>query len=276
MNLYDQLQQLQRIPEARNQWAYYRQEVTDYILTHTYGNKALTIFGAGYCNDIDLVRLSHHFEHITLVDKEKQAMEKGIAQWGVNRDKVAIEVMEFTGINDKLYRSYAEILVAEVRKKKMATEKTVLVAIALNCLEDMEEKIKKEKLNLKPYCNGVVIGVHSQLLNMLAWIWQVILETLQYEEEKVRQKISYLNHLAVTKLNESLLEAVEGSLIMGFEVKRLGKEGSIQGAMQGMMDLKRRLQEESIHLEDKHKIVWPFNTEENKFYEMEFYTLYHK
>lgn len=55
------------------------------------------VLGAGNCNDIDLQLLARHFEHITLVDIDPQAVETAVARQGPLRN-VSIVPLDVSGV----------------------------------------------------------------------------------------------------------------------------------------------------------------------------------
>ncbi len=121
MNLYDQLLGLQVIEDAYLEWRTYRKQLTDFIIQEAKGNESIAILGAGRCNDIDLKRILAYFNEVTLVDKDKKAMEEGICkQEIVNLNQIKIRQMDFIGMSDADYRVYADILIK--RSKKIGYE----------------------------------------------------------------------------------------------------------------------------------------------------------
>ncbi|MEG0388374.1 MAG: hypothetical protein RR582_08590, partial [Niameybacter sp.] len=115
----------------------------------------------------------------------------------------------------------------------------------------------------------VALGVHSQLLNMLEWIWTIVLETIRQEEVSVRDKIKMMNRLAIEKFNDTLFRHAKKQLVMGFEVGRAGQEGSIQGAIQGLEDMSHYEASGEVQGVDTLEVQWPFDEKQNKMYYMQ-------
>lgn len=87
-SLYDQLLALQQIPNAYDEWAEYRAELTAFIIAHTDHDASALIVGAGACNDFDLSKLAGHFSQITLPDRNETSMHAGINVINLLRCKI--------------------------------------------------------------------------------------------------------------------------------------------------------------------------------------------
>ena len=261
MNLYDQLLGLQVIEDAYLEWRTYRKQLTDFIIQEAKGNESIAILGAGRCNDIDLKRILAYFNEVTLVDKDKKAMEVGIC-------KHEIVNLNHIGMSEEDYRVYAYILIKEVRKLGMNTNVHELAKVALKALEWLEEKVEKINIDLGRACyeTTVVVGVHSQLLSMLEWIWHIILQTIKQDESCVRAQIIRMNEKYIRRFNDLLIGATKKRMIIGCEKERIGRSGSIQGAVQSMDDLNRRMRCGEISLLNETQLEWEFNKKQGIVY----------
>lgn len=269
MNLYDQLLRLQVIENAYEEWTTYREQLTDYIIKEARGNECIAIFGAGRCNDIDLKHLLAHFNEIVLLDKDKEAMEEGIYRQGViNSKRIKVKQVDFIGISNEDYRNYADILIKEVRKLGMNTNCQELAQVALKQLKRLEEKTERINIDLGIglYETTVVVGVHSQLLSMLEWIWHIILQTIKQNESSVRAQIIKMNEKYVRRFNDLLIRAAKETIIIGCEKERIGQIGSIQGAVQAMNDFNRRVRANEVNLLNEVQLEWAFNVEQGVVY----------
>lgn len=274
MNLYDQLIALQMIPNAYEKWAAYREAVTQYIIEQAFGNREIALFGAGRCNDMDLRLLCSYFEKITLLDQDKTAMEQALLQYGLKEHpRIEMKVVSFTGIEEDDLRDYADALVKEVRRRGKETEIAELVDVVNWQLNELEEKIKEYQFNLGQYENTVILGVHSQLINMLEWIWSIILQTIEKEEDSVRNRIMKLNDLVVDRLDNALLAATRDRLIMGCEESRIGQVGMVQGAYQAIMSIEKKVKRNEIKVLDEKYLIWPFHEAQSKSYRMKIQTI---
>lgn len=262
MNIYDQLRNLQVINNAYNEWQNYRNELTEVIIRYAQGNKSIAIFGAGRCNDIDLKRLSAYFHEVILFDKDQGAMKEGLYQQEVGTTpNIKMQVTDFVGIDEVDYRVYADTLISEIRKKGMGTSCHELAEVALDQLEALYIKAMDTPIcfGTRAYDCAVAVGVHSQLISMLEWIWSIMLQTIKQEEVSVRNKIIEMNDAFVTRFNNAVIEGARNKIIIGCEEARLGKEGSVQGAVQALYDLKRRHAKGEINICETMKITWPFH-----------------
>ncbi|MEF9960798.1 hypothetical protein [Niameybacter sp.] len=272
MNLYDRLIKLQEIEHAFSEWEAYRHQVTEFIIKDTSPEHTLAICGAGRCNDLDLERLTKHFKQVILVDKDVPSMEAARYRYNLEKDSnLKMQVADFVGIGDDAYRDYVDTLIEAVRKKGIQTDLEDLVKLALKQLQSLEGQILTTPVELGiASCDVIVaLGVHSQLLNMLEWIWTIVLETIRQEEVSVRDKIKMMNRLAIEKFNDTLFRHAKKQLVMGFEVGRAGQEGSIQGAIQGLEDMSHYEASGEVQGVDTLEVQWPFDEKQNKMYYMQ-------
>lgn len=271
MNIYDQLRTLQVINNAYHEWEHYRHELTEIIIKCARGSESIAIFGAGRCNDIDLNRLSGYFNEVILFDKDLEAMKEGLYQQKVEMiPNIKIKVMDFVGIDDADYREYADALISEIRKKGMRTNVCELAEVALNKLEVLYRKAMNTPIHfgIQAYDTAVVVGVHSQIISMLEWIWSVMLQTIKQDERSVRNKIIEMNEKFVTRFNDAVISGARNRIIMGCEEARVGKEGTVQGAIQALGDLKRRQEKGQINRCEVMEIKWPFHRSQGIEYKM--------
>lgn len=269
MNLYDQLLQLQVIPNAYSAWRSYRENLTAYIISQLEANQHVAIIGVGRSNDMDLAQLLPHVKKLTLIDKDEQALLTASKQYHlIGKSKVECLYRDLLGLDVEDYRQYANRLVSEVRRKGMATDLEVLLKVALDEFEKLALKIEPISLGHKCYDTTIVIGLHSQLLSMLEWIWQVILQTIGKEDQHLREAIMALTPKVISIFHEHLIEATVSKLITGCELSRKGREGTIQGAIQGLDDLNIKRQEHKLYKTDACVIEWPFNTTQQVIYNM--------
>lgn len=274
MNIYDQLLKLQIIENAWEEWEIYRQEVTHYLIDHLEDKRELAIFGAGRCNDMDLNLLLAHFEKIVLVDLDEEGMKVALKKQGLeNETRITLEIADFVGISSNDYRSFADTLVYKVRQKGLETSITELAQVAMVELDRFYMQIVATPLQFKTYANIVVMGIHSQLISMLDWIWQAVLQTLGQEEISVRQKIMQMNTIVIKRFNTALIKSTQSRLIIGYEIERAGRAGAVQGAMQAAIDFKQRVEQHEMQLLGFTQMDWPFDNQQGILYHMGVFTL---
>ena len=81
MSLYEDLLQKQFLPHAYEDWAEYRNAISNYLIASTAADSTLAIFGAGCCNDWDLSLLAGHFSSITLIDNNLPSMKQALKRY---------------------------------------------------------------------------------------------------------------------------------------------------------------------------------------------------
>lgn len=275
MHLYDQLLSLQELPNAPTEWAAYRRDLTHFISQQVIPTSRIAILGAGHCNDLDLSLLSQQVASITLIDKNAYAMQKALKHYDLQPGPhLSLHVCDLVGISDAMYRHYADTLMAKVRQSGLATSVDELATLAHSLL-DVFESVLKQPLALGDarYDAVIAVGLHSQLLSMLEWIWSIILQTLQKEEATVREKIITMNTCAVERLNTALFQLTEKTLIIGYEKERLGRPGTIQGAIQCALDLTSRNHQGDCLVRDAKVLQWPFDLSKQVVYAMQLVAL---
>lgn len=82
------------------QWSEYRKTVTNLCLQQGPLKGGIAIFGAGYLNDIELNALLNGSTHLTLVDCDGAAMEKGLAHQKY-KGVVKEQVLDLTGLDSE-------------------------------------------------------------------------------------------------------------------------------------------------------------------------------
>ncbi len=269
MNLYDQLCQLQVIPGAYSAWKDYREDLTDYIISHLDWNQSVAIIGVGRSNDIDLEALLPYVKKLTLIDKDQQALLVASKQYHlVGKAKVELVHQDLLGLDVEDYRAYANRLVQEVRKKGMNTSMEDLLEVATYEFSRLVHKMNPVSLGHKVYDVTIAIGLHSQLLSMFEWIWQVILQTIGQQDATLRGEIMAVTPNMIHAFHEVLIEATTSRLMIGCELGRKSREGTIQGAIQGIEDLMEQRKLARISRIDETILEWPLNRASGIIYNM--------
>ncbi|MBE6021782.1 MAG: hypothetical protein E7231_00955 [Cellulosilyticum sp.] len=269
MNLYDQLLQLQVIPNAYSEWKEYREDLTDYIISHLEWNQSVAIVGIGRGNDIDLEALLPYVKKLILIDKDEQALLAASKQYHLTgKSKVELISQDLLGLNAEDYRRYAERLVGELRKKGMNTSMEVLLEVAIQEFNQLVSKMKLISLGYKVYDVTIAIGLHSQLLSMIEWIWQVVLQTIGKQDTTLRTAIIELTPQVICAFHEQLIEATKSKLIIGCELGRKNRTGTVQGAIQGLEDLTEQRKLGKLGRVEETILEWPFNRASDIVYNM--------
>ncbi|MBQ5987249.1 MAG: hypothetical protein IJL59_08270 [Clostridia bacterium] len=262
-SLYDELARLTAIPNAYEAWAAYRQAVTDFILTNTAPGGRLLLVGAGACNDFDLRRLTGHAQ-ITLLDRDEAAMRAGLQRQSIDAESVTVLCADLLGVSDEAYRAFADDMVNAARAHARG-EKIDVTAHFLSGMDAaMQERTPSPLTAQTELCDSAVcIGVHSQLLVPFARIAGVIARYAPLDTDRVLTQLRGYLPAAVERVNDALFAWAKQTVLIGLETERVGVAGGIDGAAQGMTDIRRFGRPEA-----ETTLLWPFDPAQNKAYRM--------
>ena len=269
--LYQKLSGMLLLPNAYEEWADYREKVTNYIIEHSEKDRSIAILGAGRCNDLDLAKLKEHFSFISLFDRDENAMKEAVSRYGIENDPdVDIQVRDFVGISDEDYASYADLMIKEMNKKGRETDLEDVAPLMLEKLEEIFAKTRAHNsdIGIQQYDYATVLGVHSQLLNMLVWIWAVGLSNIGKTEKTVEDRIKREDLYQVKKLNDDINMLVRKGFFLGCEMSRTGAKGGVEGALQAMGDINKRNEKHLLKINNVATLNWPLNRNENINYQM--------
>lgn len=254
MDILSELRRVERIENAYQNWAAYREVVTEYIIAQTTDFKEIAVFGAGRCNDIDLARLVEKFERVILLDKDREAMQEATRQYGVHyNSRIQLIEMDFLGITDNDFRNYAQLV------KQCFTEQTGIEPV-LSYLEKAKHSIEAYTMNLAKdqYKNIILLGVHSQLNIYFAHIWSLYSNAFKINDHRVYDKVKELNEIAAKKLNHAVIQGTAKELFIGFEAGISERPGKVEGAVQAENDLENQQESQHIHVKAEFEYLWPF------------------
>lgn len=279
MHLYEQLRASQQVPHAYEKWDEYRMHLTDYILKETSEKGSIALLGIGKGADIDLAYLVAQNRKLVLIDCDERAMQEACQHYDVmNHPSITCYVQDFVGISESVYRRFIDDLIQTLRIDGVHTSLPHYANYVTRYIKEIYVTYCKTNNQwVVPSCDyGVIIGVHSQLLNTFAWVWQIILETLQQEEDTVKQLIHELNQDLMPYINTELLKQIKKKVIVGLEVERVGRMGAVEGAFQAREDFDLRRQRGEVVLGTSKTLLWPFDTEAEIVYHMQFQSLFKK
>lgn len=265
MNIYDRLKELQNIDDGYLRWNDYREELTEYIISHIGNNKTLAIYGAGRCADIDLYALQEHNIYITLLDNDIAAMNDAVKLYNVQN--VDIVFKDFLGIDDNSYRNYGDALNGIINAKGSTTDIEELAELAISMLKEMYKNAFLNPLDfgIGLYDFGICAGVCSQINNMAAWIWEVLTSFFNSSNDRVYKLVSDNNKKAVNLFHDAILKSVRDSAIFVNEWMRIGMEGYVEGAYQAIDDIVAR---KSQYDYSEEIMYWNFDESSNINYKM--------
>lgn len=272
MTVYDQLQNLLELPRAYEDWREYREKLTNWIISVTEENTTALIVGAGACNDYDLSRLASHFSKLSLLDLDEKSMRNAANRQISNhalRDKLAFIEGDVVGIPEESYRQFSAKLQEMVNVYGVNTDMDALAELAL-CEMEAAYASRMNPGHLFPknsvdYC--IACGVHSQLGSMYPWIWESFCTALGKKDSRVHLRARAFLDSFIPQFHDFLFSSARKGVLLGLEEARIGIEGGVEGAIQGIRDIKNH--REQILAETT--LLWPFDLRQQIIYLMHFY-----
>ena len=265
-NLYDDLLELQKIPDAFPNWESYREALTGCIISATEPGSTVLIAGAGPCNDLDLVRLAGHFSSVSLLDRDRTAMLEGLQRQNAPIPPGNVICADLLGISEDAYRSAADTMLPEIRREygrpdpdAQRIERRLTEALR-RIYEGRQQGGLTERENLADYV--VCCGLHSQLMTIPLQMIRVYQRYVPFDSSPLVQRIRAQLPAAAACVNDILLRWARKGVILGLETGRAGTEGEIDGAWQAARDMERRpYPGTALAL-----LEWPFDPEHGKAY----------
>ncbi len=272
-DIITELRRSQVIPDAYLRWESYRESLTDYIISMAPSPGNLAIFGAGRSADLDLALLSAYFERVTVFDRDIEAMTEALSHYGLsNSKKIRIIQANFTAIDDSDLYDYVDLITGELTRLKTDFSPAETAPAAIEELDRVYCSVKDyiPDFGEDLFDMSVVLGVHSQLNNMPAWIWTALLDLVRAKDPKVPIRVAAENDAITSRFNEGVIKATHGRIMIGCERSSFDGQGAVEGALQGMNDIRKRAREGEINLISSRTLVWPFSDRKN--YQMELLT----
>ena len=276
MSIYDELLKLQKIPDAYTNWQEYRERLTDYIISTLEPESTLAVFGAGNCNDINLKRLQQHFSQIVLYDRDITTLYEALDTYHITlKENVILKETDFLGITPEEYREYADDVLRMIQVDGKNTDMDEVAEYAILRMKDLYQKAEKRPLSFgnKCYDAAVAVGVHSQINNMFAWLWQVYLDAVGKREDTVFEYVKKQNDIIIPRFDRAVFSCVKKHVIFGLEKERIGMSGGIQGAHQAFLDIKEMQKRGECLIEESLPLIWPFDVARNICYRMSILTI---
>ena len=267
--VYDQLLQLQKIPDASRIWESYRLALGDWICAHTRKGSTLLVLGAGPCNDIDLEGFVKHFSSVTLLDREEAEMHEAVEKRILTdelRSNVHFLAGDLVGIEEDAYRTFGENLGRMLQTYGRDIDREELVAVATDYMENAYRNRKPDPVLLKAdsYDYILAAGLHSQLNAMFPQIWEVYANALGFHTAEIHKLAREYNATIVEELNARIKASARIGVIQALEQERVGLQGAIEGAWQSLTQIRER---ESIAATTQ--MLWPFAPQNNTVYQMQ-------
>ena len=274
MNVIDEIKKEFEIPGAFDSWAAYRKEVTDLIL-ESGATGSIALFGIGPANDIDLRRLRERFGRITLIDLDRESMERGLVRYELQHcPKVELWDASLSGVTMEDVAAFFETLYDQVVRSGRALTEAAFMEMSLAALEQIRHKVVssrealRAKLPAEHYDMVVSVGLHSQFWSILSYSWLTLAGNVEEQilghamnHDPFFEALRAIDDAFIPMLNEVLLSMGDRAIIAVEE----DEAHPVEGAFQSMQDIRQR------YPDVKEKIIyWPFRPEEGKSYEMLF------
>lgn len=305
MNVIDEIKKEFEIPGAYESWAAYREQVTDLILagasqpdliqeaslqtsiedverswramptSDTKATGSIALFGIGPANDIDLRRLSERFGRITLIDLDRESMERGLARYGLQHcPKVELWDISLSGVTMEDVAAFFETLYGQVVQSGRTLTEAAFMEMSLAALERIRRKVfssreaLRAKLPAEHYDMVVSVGLHSQFWSILSYSWLTLAGNVEEQilghamnHDPFFEALRAIDDAFIPMLNEVLLSMGDRAIIAVEE----DEAHPVEGAFQSMQDIRQRYPEVL-----EKRLHWPFRPEEGKSYEMLF------
>lgn len=274
MKVIEEIKKEFEIPGAYESWAEYRASVTDLILASA-STGSIALFGIGPANDIDLRRLSDRFGRITLIDLDRESMERGLVRYGLQHcPKVELWDASLSGVTLEDVAAFFETLYDQVVRSGRALTEAAFMEMSLVALERIRRKVVssrealRAKLPAEHYNLVVSVGLHSQFWSILSYSWLTLAGNVEEQllghamnHDPFFEALRAIDDAFIPMLNEVLLSMGDRAIIAVEE----DEAHPVEGAFQSMQDIRQHYPE----LLEK-RLHWPFRPEDGKSYEMLF------
>lgn len=274
MNVIEEIKKEFEIPGAYESWAEYRASVTDLILASA-STGSIALFGIGPANDIDLRRLSDRFGRITLIDLDRESMERGLVRYGLQHcPKVELWDASLSGVTLEDVAAFFETLYDQVVRSGRALTEAAFMEMSLVALERIRRKVVssrealRAKLPAEHYDLVVSVGLHSQFWSILSYSWLTLAGNVEEQllghamnHDPFFEALRAIDDAFIPMLNEVLLSMGDRAIIAVEE----DEAHPVEGAFQSMQDIRQHYPEVL-----EKRLHWPFRPEDGKSYEMLF------
>ena len=207
-------------------WTQYRSQLTSYITTALKDNIPsdgwVAIWGAGGCNDIDIVKLSKDYK-LLLIDRDIETLELTRNRLCLSKDRCKIADVAFWSIDEEDYKLFESLIIDRADQEELEIFLRELV-------EHMPNPANLEKYQVD--CS-VVVGLASQLNARLAALLYMHKDKLGHVDMNgIQSVLDSLNKIAVERLYVALRQLTKTLIITGYELESLSsvEEAETRGA----------------------------------------------
>lgn len=258
------------------EWSGYRNDITEYLCEHIATGSHVAVYGAGYCNDIDLVMLSAKAGHVTLIDVNGDAMKVACAKYGLHSDLVSTVVSDLMPIPDSVYEEYAQRCLSIYRHRDASEEDVLIRALEATYDKYFGDRCCKKSTSSAHYDYAVVFGLHSQLNNICSAILAAIDPDRKGFSQQFTKQIEGLQRRyypqIVRSVSERIMAETTSAMFLGYEVEawRSGRSlGAVEGAAYVPDTVADMCDEGKIKVSEVARVMWPFSSLREIDYEME-------
>lgn len=289
MHLYEQIKSNFILPNAHLDWKDYRNTLTQYLITqtnevelplsfHTNTNPktlfpTLAILGAGTCNDLDLAKLIPYFSKITLIDYDQSAMKTALETYHITSSQIEIIPLSLNGITETDYNTFCNSLQKYSLSNQSHLSHKDFQIFALTQIQNLYNKQEQKDNILSSLSYDYIwcFGLHSQFQSMFSYIYHVfelnlkhlLISSTNFDSNLFSNYLKDQNNQFIPLFHDSLLKSAKKGIFLGLEEHRLNDDSAIEGAYQGIEDIRNR----NLNCCESH-ILWPFLPAENISYQM--------
>jgi len=285
-HIYNQFKARASRDDEFNDWAGYRDRLTEFVISCVPSGGSLLILGAGKCNDLDLKKLAEHCGVITLSDYRPETAEEAFRQYGLSpSENLRFAESDYVGITDEDYLAYTNLLLKTMEKlsgnqKPLGDSLEEIAGPELSALKECLEQIYQRNAGYEidlgnaanaVYDNAVVTGVHSQLNNSFRGLFQYVRKDVEDRGGEIR----FLENLntaifkttrrhtkkLVTRFNEAVFAAVREGVVYGYEKNIIYTPAGADVPVIGTVDGARQAGEAIANLPAEKTLdcIWPLS-----------------
>jgi len=285
-HIYNQFKARASRDDEFNDWAGYRDRLTEFVISCVPSGGSLLILGAGKCNDLDLKKLAEHCGVITLSDYRPETAEEAFRQYGLSpSENLRFAESDYVGITDEDYLAYTNLLLKTMEKlsgnqKPLGDSLEEIAGPELSALKECLEQIYQRNAGYEidlgnaanaVYDNAVVTGVHSQLNNSFRGLFQYVRKDVEDRGGEIR----FLENLntaifkttrrhtkkLVTRFNEAVFAAVREGVVYGYEKNIIYTPAGADVPVIGTVDGARQAGEVIANLPAEKTLdcIWPLS-----------------
>ncbi len=204
---YRQLAETENIPNAWTRWRAYRGRLTEHILRALDGGerRAVAIYGAGRCNDVDVRRLLDAGVRVALFDCDVETVRQAAREHGF-AGEVEIGRLDLFPVREEEYWEFEESL---QRGEEAAGICRQLYRVLSRVMETGLEVPSRD------FGLNVCVGVHSQVL--IRFICLLQLYGCHDAEGRIAELLRWMNQCMVKRFHDAMFKAGHGDVLIGYE-----------------------------------------------------------